>query len=94
VAVSVLRFKKYFPEFKNTDEFLVEQKLDMAIKETSSGAWGSNGDHAIMLLTAHYLSISPAGEQARLKMENRGDMYKVEYDRLKRASMCGLGRLS
>jgi len=93
MSVSVQRFKKEFPEFKKTSDTIVEQKLASALGRISPTIWGTQADAGQMILTAHLLSISPSGEMARLKPENRKTLYKIEFDSMVREITMGAGRV-
>lgn len=94
MAVTVQRFLKAYPDFKNTDYQLVEQKLNQAILRVDSDAFGDLEDEGVMLLTAHLLSISPNGEKARLIKDSNETIYHEEYRRLAREVTFGLGRIT
>lgn len=86
-------FVQNFPEFNKTDRTLVQKKLDTAFNLIDPGAWGSKADTGQMYLAAHLLTATPEGEQARLKKENRVTTYWIEYERLRKAAVMGLGRV-
>jgi hypothetical protein len=94
MAVSVLKFQKAFPEFKDTDPDLVQEKLDAASLRTNEDVFSGNAVQAVMLLAAHLLSISPSGEMSRLRKENRVTMYWIELRQLKREMTMGHGRIT
>jgi len=92
MTVTVAYFKQNYTEFKNTPNSLCASKLAAATRRVAPSVWGDRTDDGVMLLTAHLLSIAPAGEQARLKNDNRGDMYEKEWKQMKREVTLGLGR--
>lgn len=94
MTVSVDRFRLAYPEFRDTDAALIDQKIGAASVRTSAVSLGECYDQAVMLLTAHLLAMSPDGEQVRLKKENRVTNYLIELERLYRASAVGLGRIT
>jgi hypothetical protein len=93
MAVSVSRFKQAYPDFENTSNSLVSQKLTAALGRINTEVWGDQADQGQMALAAHLLSISPQGEQARLKMENRGTMYGKEWRQMIKEVTMGAGRV-
>lgn len=93
MAVTVQRFLKAFPTFKKSPKELVEQKLLAAGLRVEAATWGALADQGVMYLTAHLLSDSPDGEQARLKKENRVTMYLLEFQRMRKEVTLGLGRV-
>jgi hypothetical protein len=94
LAVTVQRFLKEYPEFKSTDYQLVEQKLNHAILRVDSGTFGDLEEEAVMLKTAHLLSISPSGEKTRLVKDSNKTIYEKEYRLLAKEATFGLGRNS
>ena len=94
MAVTVLKFISNYPDFKNTDEFLIKQKLRLARLRVNEATWGDNYDDGVMLMVAHLLSISPAGEKVRLSSGGPGDIYKKEFDEMRLSSTFGRSRVS
>lgn len=93
MPVSVSRFKKSFPEFRNTATELCEQKLASATLRIAERIWGDRTSEGIMYLAAHLLSMAPEGEQARLKSENRATVYERVWKDMKREVTMGSGRV-
>lgn len=46
-----------YPEFAETDEGLIQAKLQRAVENHQSPLWGSNQEEAIYLYTAHMLAM-------------------------------------
>lgn len=84
MAVTVARFVNDFPEFRDTDEAQITAKLTQAARRINVPVWGTAADDGVMFLAAHLLSISPAGEGARIQTEKREDVYLLEWNRMKR----------
>ena len=93
MTVTAQSFVQNFPEYNKTDRVLVQKKLDTALNQINAAAWGDTADTGHMYLTAHLLAVAPEGEQARLKKENRVTTYWIEYERLRKAAVVGLGRV-
>lgn len=93
MTVTIQRFLLAFPEFSDTRRSLINQKMIAASERIAADTWGELADQGQMYLMAHLLSVSPEGEQARLKKENRGTVYGIEYENLRRAVTVGLGRV-
>lgn len=83
MAVSVLQFKAEFPEFANTENALIQSRLTMATARVNSTVWGSRQNDGIKMLAAHLIALSPLGEQAKLKHENRGTIYGDQFEAMK-----------
>lgn len=94
MTVTVQRFQKSFPDFKDTEYQLIQQKLDAAILRTNATTFGDLTDQAVMLLTAHLLSISPNGEKVRLVKTESDTIYSDELNRMRREATIGLGRIT
>lgn len=94
MALSVERFRLAFPEFRETDSTLINQKILAATFRTSESSWGALYDQALMYLTAHLLSVAPEGELVRLKKENRVTTYELTLNKMKMEATIGLGRIT
>lgn len=92
--VTVGEFKESYPEFKDTDFILVQSKIREATARVSEKIFGNSYKYAVMLKTADLLSVSPSGEQAKLRLENRGNMYSVEFAELAHEKSVGAGRVA
>jgi len=93
MAVSVHRFRKAFPEFRDTSDELCEQKLSAAALRIAPSVWETQTDQGVMVLAAHLLSISPSGEKARLAADPQKTVYQIEWERMKREVAFGYGRV-
>lgn len=93
MSVSVSRFLQDYPDFKRTDAGLIEKKLTAAEGRIAPTVWGTRTTDGIMALAAHLLSMSPPGEQARLKKENRETVYERVWRDMKREITMGVGRV-
>jgi hypothetical protein len=93
VAVSVHSFKEAYPDFRDTSNVLVRQKLSEAEKRVAKSIWSGKTDIGVMALTAHLLSLSPNGEVSRIDNEQRVSTYTDEWKRLIRENTMGAGRV-
>lgn len=91
--VSVGRFRLAYPEFRETSDSLIEQKIKQAEAFTSSTAYGERRVYAVMLQTAHLLALSPNGAKARLQKDKESTIYGKELKMMARKSTMGLGRI-
>jgi len=88
-------FRARWEEFTNSPDALVVSALAEAAEECDERVFGGKFDHAVGLLAAHKLSISPFGQQARLDPKAAKDsphgttLYGQEHDAL--AAQCGGG---
>ncbi len=88
MAVKVRKFKAEFPEFRATDDALIQAKLNQAARRIHAPVWGDMADDGVMFLAAHLVSISPTGEHARLK-PGEETQYEKEWNRMKREVTTG-----
>jgi hypothetical protein len=86
------RFLIDFPEFRETDPGLIAAKLSWAAVTIDESVYGLKALRAQMLRAAHFLSLAPEGEKARLAVKDAKTVYLAEFDRLARAAAIGLGR--
>lgn len=83
--ITVASFKARWTEFAPTADHVVQHALDEAVKRTDARLFGDRTDHAVSLLAAHELSISPQGMQARLEAQPDGSTtYLIELRLLRR----------
>lgn len=93
MTVSVNRFRKAYPEFRDTSDELCSQKLAFAELRTAPSVWGALTEQGIMVLAAHLLSVSPEGQKARLATAPDKTVYQLEWERMKREVTFGVGRV-
>ena len=96
MTVTLASFRSGYPEFNNTADTLVSKKLANAELRTAGlDVWDTESarDAAVELLTAHLLSVSPQGEEARI---NAGaeTVYGRELRMLRREATIGIGRVT
>ena len=100
MAMNAARFLQDYPEFKNTAAELIDKKIQSATKRINATVWADLTNEGIMILTAHLLSVSPEGDQSRLKpispagKENKVTIYQMEWERMKREVTLGVGRVA
>lgn len=88
MALSYADFMIRFPEFSLVSEEMVQAFLDDAELEMDTATWGTLLDVGHGYLTAHKLTLSPMGQNARLATEKGGTTtYEQHYRRLQR-SVC------
>jgi hypothetical protein len=93
VTVTVAQFLEAYPDFENTDQALIQSKLNLAAGRIATGTWGDLADEGNMALAAHLLSMSPSGENARLAKEDRADVYERVWRQMVREVTMGAGRV-
>lgn len=80
--VTVESFRQAFDEFRTTDQQSIEAKLELAKLNVNAGVWGAKRDAGVLYLTAHYISLAPSGQNAKLKpadmaLTTYGETYKA-----------------
>jgi hypothetical protein len=84
VTWTAASFKSRWPEFVPIEDARVEAVLAEAALETDARVYGQSYDHAVGLLAAHKLAISPGGMQARLESKDGSTTYGKERAALSR----------
>lgn len=74
-----------YPEFKSVTSGSFESHRSRALLELPEGVWSADkGAHALKLLVAHQLAMSPGGEDARIKIEGEWtSTYYLEFKRIR-----------
>lgn len=91
-AADLAIFRAAFPEFVRVEDDHVQKFLDLAEVSTPEDPWGVHQEEGHLYLTAHLLSQSPYGMNARLESDGKSanTTYGERYDRLKTMVACGL----
>ena len=71
MALTLDTFLGKFPEFRPTSVTLIAAHLADALAQIDSGIWGTKADIAQGYLTAHHLTLSPTGQNARMIVQNK-----------------------
>lgn len=85
-------FRAAFPEFVRVADEHVQKFLDLAAVSTPADPWFEHQEEGHLYLTAHLLSQSPFGMNARLAVEGEKDAnttFGDRYERLKTMVACG-----
>jgi len=93
-VVAVNRFRKAFPEFRETSDVLIEQKIIAAELRISTEVWGNRTEQGIMYLAADLIAMSPSGEKARLVSDKGKTTYRVTWEQMRVEVSMGVGRVS
>ncbi len=87
MALTLMRsdFIAAYPEFKSVTTPQFESHLARALCDLPEDVWGTDkGAHALKLLVAHQLAMSPGGEDARIKVGGETtSTYYLEFQRLR-----------
>jgi len=91
MAVSVQSVRQTFSVYRKTDTETIEAKLVLARLSVNPSVWGGKTDAGVLYLTAHYLALDPAGQNAKLKPENLAKtVYGQTFEQLKLQVTFGL----
>ncbi len=86
---TVTTFVASFEEFSETDDELVQAKLNEAELLIDLVVWGKFATLGHGYMTAHLLAMSPGGNAAKL-VKNDSTTYEQHYKRLVRIATAGL----
>lgn len=95
MAWTAATFKARWAEFAPTADALVDAALAEAAEGCDERVLGAKYDHAVGLLAAHKLAVSPSGQQSRLDPKAGADTphgtttHGAEFDAI--ARQCGGG---
>lgn len=83
-------FKARWEEFSPQTDALVLAALAEATAELDERVFDASFDHAVGLLAAHKLAVSPFGQMARLVAEDGSTTYEKELAKLSRKKAGGV----
>lgn len=85
MAWTATTFKARWGEFSPQSDSLVDAVLAEAAAECDARIFGASHDHAVGLLAAHKLAVSPFGQTARQEGNDKSSTtYLDEWQRLAR----------
>lgn len=88
--VTVPQFVRRFPEFRDTDEVLVQSKINEAHWRVDETVWGDDkAPTGIAWLAAHMIAMTPMGEKARIGKDKDSTLYYTEFRRMMREVTSG-----
>lgn len=83
-------FRTLYPEFaKAPSETAIQHAIDTAAASLNRGAFGDEWEKAVGLKAAHYLSLTPHGQQSRLVMKTGETTYSIEFAAMVRRIAAG-----
>lgn len=92
--MTLTTFKGRFPEFQGVPDVQVEDAITRATAQTGRIWKPSLADESIGYLAAHFLAMSPFGQQARLAAADGNTTYMSHYKRLRTLATCGAARVA
>jgi hypothetical protein len=83
------------PEFKDLPDSQIQTAIDAADRRVSTTLYGARTDDAVRLLTAHLLTKTPFGKDARLTERGKqgSSIYYEEFRRLERQAAATASRV-
>lgn len=82
-------FLLVFAEFKSATNTEIDAQLARAARYIGE-AYGDSANDAHGFLTAHFMALSPFGQNARLVSKNGTTLYWASYEELRAAATCGI----
>lgn len=80
MTVTLDSFLASKPEFNKTAPLLISTILAEAQLQVDYNVWGAKGDLGVIYLTAHLLTLSPQGQNARMIIQGKdGTMPTTTY---------------
>ena len=89
MTVTLASFRTRFPEFAETDDAMVQAKLDEVAVALDDRVFGARIDEAVAYLVAHRLALSPFGQNARMVAKDGSTTYGEQYAGIQRAAAGG-----
>jgi hypothetical protein len=88
--LTLAQFRARFPEFERLPDATLTDALARGLVQTSTIVFGDISDEATGYLAAHFLALSPYGQQARLSAVDGTTTYMTHWRRI--AAMRSVGR--
>ncbi len=92
MAMTAQRMRAEIPDFRNTDTAVIEAALADARLEVNSTVWGNRTDMGVKYKAAEIITDGSMGEQARLKKNEKVNIWTIRFNSLQRQVTMGLGR--
>ena len=81
--ITLRQFVRRFPEFRSTDQGVVQARINEAHPRVDEAVWGDDkAATGIAWLAAHMIATSPVGEQARIADMDGSTRYLKEFKRM------------
>lgn len=93
MSLSPLKFRARFPEFANLPDATIQDAIDRGAAQADATVFGTLVDEATGYLAAHFLALSPFGQQARLTAVDGKTTYMTHYMRLQVMKTGGWARV-
>jgi hypothetical protein len=96
--VDPITFKARFPEFNRLPDVTIQDAINRGVAQTNANVFGPLQDEASAYLAAHFLALSPYGQQARLvssaELAMRSTTYFSHWLRIAQLKSAGYARVT
>ena len=94
MALSLSTFRARFPEFQSQPDATLQDAINRGAAQSDSTIFGDLVDEATGYLAAHFLALSPFGQQARLSGPTESTTYYLHWRRLATKKAAGWARVT
>jgi Protein of unknown function (DUF4054) len=92
--VDPITFKARFPEFNRLPDVMIQDAINRGVAQTNANVFGPLQDEASAYLAAHFLALSPYGQQARLVSKDGSTTYFSHWLRIAQLKSAGYARVT
>ena len=89
-----ITFKARFPEFNRLPDVTIQDAIQRGQAQTNANVFGPLQDEASSYLAAHFLALSPYGQQARLVSKDGSTTYFMHWIRIAQFKSAGYARVT
>jgi hypothetical protein len=94
MSLKLVTFRARFPEFANLPDATLLDAIDRGAAQSDATIFGDLVDESTGYLAAHFLALSPYGQQARLVGANESTTYYIHWRRLANKKAAGWARVT
>lgn len=92
--MDTLTFKARFPEFGRLPDPTIQDAINRGVAQTNANVMGTMTDESIGYLAAHFLALSPYGQQARMVAKDGSTTYYQHWIRIATFKSAGYSRVT
>ena len=94
MALPITTFRARFPEFQSLPDATVQDAINRGAAQSDSTIFGDLVDESTGYLAAHFLALSPYGQQSRLSNATESTTYMLHWRRLATKKAAGWARVT
>ena len=94
MALTLTVFRARFPEFQSLPDPTAQDAINRGAAQSDSIVFGDLTDEATGYLAAHFLALSPYGQQSRLSNATESTTYMLHWRRLATKKAAGWARVT